>query len=105
MDSAGAIRVHNTGAFAMFFYVKGGGQTTPDSGGNYGVGQSATINVNPPIPAGAEMWPVADILAGPNSHEASENVICDPTSTMTAVYDCGGSAPNPSFIYKGLSSD
>jgi hypothetical protein len=108
MDSAGAINVHNIGAFVMFFYVRGGGQTTADSGGNFGFGESATIKVGPPIPPGAEMWPVADIAAGPNSHEASENVIFDPSSPLIAIYDCGGTAPHPSFVYKGvkgLSSD
>lgn len=118
MDTVKAIKINNTGAFVGHFYAVCGLGRCSNLQQNVSVGTNVTLSgfgmatqqwgpdgpagpVEPNINPGDEMWPVVDVSAGKTGHEASENVIWDPASTVVGVYNCGGTTAFPSFDYQG----
>jgi len=111
------IRVHNTGAFEMSFYIGFPDSSTSGNSATFGVGDQRTISValTPPFlnnaatgsiwAAGTSICPFANIEYGVSNHGAEAMVTFNAASPNVAVYNCGGGVDNPSFSLQSNSAD
>jgi hypothetical protein len=114
MDTASGIRVHNMGGFGMYLRLGfSNGRYAGPTDHAFSEGDSFTFSAATQgsrigyadAQDGMQMWPVADIQAGEQGHEAGDNVIYDGNSPNIAVYKITGGCWNPSFSYQGTSTD
>lgn len=98
---ASKICIQNHGGFVMKGSIAWNGGNTPEQG-NYPNPDTKCFDLMDSFKAGkikdgTSTWAVANILAGPNNKESSENVTFSSTSNSTVTYTITGTTSKSSF--------